>query len=262
MKCVLLGATQGCGLETLLNLTAAGHICYVLCRNPEAFNATLRNRNVDPDTLQPEAGGMKLINPVRGDAFQEADVRALFTTAGDGVDFVLFSLGGRPSFKNPFAPKLMPPAICSRTIAIFLPVFTSIFPNPSNQPRLVVISSSGLGAQGHSDLPMLLKPLYGWLLKDPHADKGEMERLVHAAAGIQHDDFNPTGENQGSLGNVVIIRPALLTDGVAKGTGALKKGDRVPGAWTISRKDVGLFIATECADVDSQWKGRGVTISY
>lgn len=91
MKCVLLGATQGCGLETLVNLTAAGHTCYVLCRNPAAFDATLQARNVDPSLLQ--FGEKKLIIPVQGDAFKEADVRNLFHTAGEGVEFVLFSLG-------------------------------------------------------------------------------------------------------------------------------------------------------------------------
>ena len=90
MKCVLLGATQGCGLETLLNLTAAGHICYVLCRNPSAFDATLKARNINPE-IQFE--GKKLINPVKGDAFKEEDVRDLFQTAGEGVEFVLFSIG-------------------------------------------------------------------------------------------------------------------------------------------------------------------------
>jgi len=136
MKCVLLGATQGCGLETLLNLVKDGHTCYLLCRNPTVFEATLIERNVD---INMASGGGKLINPVKGDAFNEADVRALFETAGQGVDFVLFSLGGRPTFKNPIAPKLQPPAICTRTTAIFLPIFTSFFPNLATQPRLVVI---------------------------------------------------------------------------------------------------------------------------
>jgi len=208
------------------------------------------------------SGGGKLINPVKGDAFNEADVRALFETAGQGVDFVLFSLGGRPTFKNPIAPKLQPPAICTRTTAIFLPIFTSFFPNLATQPRLVVISSNGLGAQGHADLPLTLKPLYGWLLKEPHADKEEMERQVNTAAGITHVDFNPTGEDKGTLGNVVIVRPALLTNGEAKGLQTVNSGKRLFGAYTISRKDVGNFITSECLQPDSPWKGCGVTVAY
>lgn len=75
-------------------------------------------------------------------------------------------------------------------------------------------------------------------------------------------DFNPSGEDRGILGNVVIVRPALLTEGVAKGVDSLRKGDRLSGAWTISRRDVGIFIAKECASADSAWKGKGVTIAY
>jgi len=259
MKCVLLGATQGCGLETLLNLIKDGNVCYVMCRTPSAFEATLKERDVDINITSEEK---KLINPIKGDAFKEADVRALFEAAGQDVELVLFSLGGRPSFKNPFAPKLLPPAICTRTTGIFLPVFTSCFPNPTTQPRLIIISSNGLGAQGHADLPWLLKPLYGWLLKEPHADKEEMERQINTGAGIQHVDFNPMGDDKGMLGNVVIVRPALLTNGEARGLQSVSSGKRLPSAWTISRKDVGLFIATNCVQPDSPWRGSGVTIAY
>ena len=89
-----------------------------------------------------------------------------------------------------------------------------------------------------------------------------MERLVHAAAGIQHVDFNPTGDSQGTLGNVVIVRPALLTYGVARGNANVRKGDRLTAAWTISREDVGGFITEECLDEDSRWRGGGVTLAY
>ncbi|KAF8470823.1 hypothetical protein BDZ91DRAFT_551310 [Kalaharituber pfeilii] len=261
MKCVLLGATRGCGLETLLNLTAAGHECYTLCRSPAQFETTLAERNVDPNAATDKK---KLINLVKGDAFNADDVRKIFEVAGEGVEFVLFSLGGRPTFKNPLSPKLMPPAICSRTINVFLPIFVERFPDPTTQPRLVVISSNGLGHQGHSDLPWLLKPLYGWLLKEPHADKEEMERLVNIGAGIKHVDFNPLGvqDTKLQLGNVVIVRPALLTEGIEKGTANIREGERLSGAWTVSRKDVGAFIAKECALPDSQWRNKGVTIAY
>lgn len=125
-----------------------------------------------------------------------------------------------------------------------------------------MISSNGLGDQGHADLPLTLKPLYGWLLKEPHEDKVEMEKEVHAAAGIQHVDFNPDGNNEGRLGNVVIVRPALLTDGVAKGEeGAVRAGERLEKCWTVSRKDVGWFVAGECLTGD-KWKNKGVTIGY
>ncbi|CAZ81836.1 unnamed protein product [Tuber melanosporum] len=253
MKCALLGATRGCGLETLLNLHRAGHECYILARNSTAAAETLSTQNVPANS--------PLLHIIQGDAFEADDIRKLFTAAGK-VDFVMFSLGGRPSFTNPLSPKLVPPHICTRSMQIFLPIFTEFYPTPATQPRLVVISSNGLGPQGHADLPLALKPLYGWLLKEPHEDKEEMEREVHAAAGIRHVDFNPDGKNEGRLGNVVIVRPALLTDGVAKGEeGAVRAGERLERCWTVSRKDVGWFVAGQCLTGD-QWRNKGVTVGY
>lgn len=94
MKCVLLGATQGCGLETLLKLNEEGYICYVMCRTPSAFEATLKERNVDINKTNEEKE--KLIIPVEGDALEKVDVGALFNIAGDNIDLVLFSLGTDP----------------------------------------------------------------------------------------------------------------------------------------------------------------------
>jgi len=45
------------------------------------------------------------------------------------------------------------------------------------------VSTTGLGQVGHSDLPFLLRGLYGWLLKVPHQDKFEMERMIFEASG-------------------------------------------------------------------------------
>lgn len=88
-----------------------------------------------------------------------------------------------------------------------------------------------------------------------------MEKLINTGAGMHHVDFNPKDEDRGLVGNVIIVRPAFLTDGEAKGVENLRKGERVPGAWTISRKDIGLFITKECLDADSKWRCRGVTVS-
>ena len=89
-----------------------------------------------------------------------------------------------------------------------------------------------------------------------------MERQINTGAGIEHVDFNPTGEDKGMLGNVIIVRPALLTNGEARGLESVNSGKTLPCAWTISRKDVGLFIATNCVQPDSPWRGSGVTVAY
>lgn len=168
-------------------------------------------------------------------------------------------LGGRPNFKNPLSPKLEPPQICTRTITTFLPVFIRRYPDPAAQPRLVVVSSNGLGAQGHRDLPCSLKPLYGWILKEPHEDKEEMERMVNSYAGIQHVDFNPNPEGERKLGSVVVVRPSFLADGERKG--GVRAGERLEGAWTIKRKDVGWWIVEECMPGNDKWRNKGVSVS-
>lgn len=95
MKCVLLGATRGVGLEVLLNLIGKGHSCYVLARNTEGFDGTLAQRGITDKGL---------INVVKGDAFQEKDIENLFQVAGSEVEFVLFSLG---TFLSPLCGDLL-----------------------------------------------------------------------------------------------------------------------------------------------------------
>lgn len=103
-----------------------------------------------------------------------------------------------------------------------------------------------------------MKPMYSWLLKEPHADKEDMERLVNSYAGIQHVDFNPT-PGEVKLGNVVIVRPSLLVDGPVKGK--VRAGESLEGAWTVQRSDVGRFIAVECGPGVDTWRNKGIVVS-
>jgi len=65
---------------------------------------------------------------------------------------------------------------------VFLKVFRTM-PDEVKATKLIVISSSGLGRKGHAALPLLMKPMYGWMLQVPHVDKLVMERLIGRAAG-------------------------------------------------------------------------------
>lgn len=250
MKCVLLGATRGCGLETLHGLYTTGATCHLLARSHSSASAALSARGIDPASPQ--------IHITVGDATSPASMRELFTAAGPGVELIFSSIGGAPSFSNPFRPGMFPEHLCARAMAALLEVYPEFFPPPAH-PRLVVISSSGLGHQGFADLPWLLKPLYGWLLQGVHADKEEMEKLVHSAAGMQHVDFNPQGSGGGVLEDVVIVRPAFLTNG-ERVTGGVRAGERLV-ALTVRRTDVGGFVVEKCLRGD-EFKNRGVTIGY
>lgn len=136
----------------------------------------------------------------------------------------------------------------------------------SNSPIYVPISSTGHSSQ--RDQPLLLIPLYWWLLRVPQADTAVLERVTREAAT----------QTRPSLGGYVMLRPPLLTDGKMKGTSSLrvgwireddiyKKADEGEGAvvvgYTISRLDLAGWIFEELVEGDVQrWKGKCVNLTY
>jgi hypothetical protein len=53
----------------------------------------------------------------------------------------------------------------------------TMMPSPY-PPKIVTISSMGLTKTSHNELLLLLKPMYGYLLAQPHKDKVGAERNV------------------------------------------------------------------------------------
>lgn len=103
-----------------------------------------------------------------------------------------------------------------------------------------------------------------------------METLLHQRYNIVSEDFNPKARVQNNAAfdasKLYIIRPSLLTDGKAKLV--LRSSEStLPSAWTISRKDVGAYIAHNCLLVGEKvaetktkssstaWK-NGLVLSY
>lgn len=155
-------------------------------------------------------------------------------------------------------------------------------PKLSKAPKFVVVSSIGLTKESHANLPFLLKPLYGYLLSAPHADKLGVERVLAHCCGRQWTEEGPdskimTGEqgiwtergrlpSHGGLKEVVIIRQALLTDGEctadkAENSYRVSETDLGNG-YTISRKDVAHFIAEGVVKKWSEYEGKIVNIAY
>jgi len=145
----------------------------------------------------------------------------------------------------------------------------------------------GVGTASHAALPFALRLLYGFLLPAPHRDKLGSERIVAHCAGWDWDvaslgepSDNIMGAGNwkeseglpalGSLKNVVVVRPAMLTDGKCTadnaqdgqkgpyrvGTGELK------GAWTISRSDTAHFVFDLAVNRWEEFQGKRVTIAY
>ena len=154
-------------------------------------------------------------------------------------------------------------------------------------PNIIAISSSGVTRAGHQKLPLLLKPFYGYLLAVPHADKCGAEEILAYCAGWEWEAEDcPGAEVLGrdwkldaelpipaTLKNVVVVRPALLTDGACRAD-AWKEGEHesnkgpykfeedLAGRWTISRKDVAHFVVEKVVRHWDDWKGKRVSVAY
>lgn len=127
------------------------------------------------------------------------------------------------------------------------------------------------------------------MLAAPHKDKLGMEVLAAHAAGWPWDPKNdgepgddvmrgePWGTEwktrkglpaEGTIKRILVIRPALLTDGDCKADKAGRKGEpyraseKELGGYTVSRKDVAHFIAQAVTDKWDQYEGKRVNIGY
>ena len=272
MNVLFFGATHGCGLEALILLLSSSsstNTASVVARYPDAFAKTLQERA--PELTADQAALTAKLNVIKGDALKAAQVTSAFEQAQQRfgkIDAVVFSIGGRPVFsKNPFSPlTLSPESICERASRN---VTDALLALPANvpQPRLIVVSSNGLGKQGHALLPYLMRPLYSYLLPVPHKDKEQMEIHLHHLAGLKSDDFNPTPDAalvaQPKIKQLIIIRPALLLDG--KATKKIRVDENLTGGYSISRADVGFFIYNSCLggpEDKGQYTGKAVTLAY
>ncbi|CAD6968658.1 unnamed protein product [Tilletia controversa] len=278
MKVIFLGATAGCNLHVLLKLIesigpneANNHKAFVLARRPDEFRSIL----LDTHKLAPELLETNVFI-VKGDATSPEDVRALFKQARGGagsttVDAIVSSVGGKLIFSsNPLkAPALSPPNICRDASKVLLEAVQAEWPASASagtgddaQPRIVNVTSNGIGAHAHKNVPFVLKWMYSWMLHEPHADKEEVETLLLRAANLPHPDFNPSPSSTtpATIQRLTLIRPALLTSAAAS-TKTVRAGETLTGAYSVSRADVGRVIWDECL-VGGKWVGQGVTLAY
>lgn len=178
---------------------------------------------------------------------------------------------------------IMPADICTAALLNVIRTIPNNQRSPATQPKILACSSTGITKASHQRLPLPIKIFYGWLIVPPHVDKFCMERLMAYCAGIPFADPNyradllPQGwqklegmPEEGTLKKMVILRPAWLTDGPAKADeqdlkGApyrIHKGDGAKVGWTISRQDVGHFIAENALQKWDEWEGERVSLFY
>lgn len=175
-----------------------------------------------------------------------------------------------------------PPDLCTRSMLNLIRTVPAEQMKPT-PPRLIVVTSNGLDRTGHAALPLVYKPMYSFLLKGPHADKIGLERVTeHASGRVWLVDAEQVGEQilpvgwaagageRGRFQDVLVVRPALLTDGPCRADAAKEVGKQayraeelvLKKAYNVSRRDVAHFIAEQALKDWDRWNGKCVCIAY
>ncbi|KAJ7130180.1 hypothetical protein C8R44DRAFT_829667 [Mycena epipterygia] len=273
LSILTFGASRNIGYFSAVRLLEKGATVTFLLRSPAVF---------DEDALiqgYVKSGKARLL---KGDATNEADTRRAWNEAGV-VDAVFFSVGITPTFhifKGLVFESRNLVTQCMLNVLCTMPTYTD-----APQPKIIVISSTGLTPTAHAALPLLIKPLYS-LLDVPHTDKIGMERAIAYCSGWKWNseaDGEPTSDIMGegwmqrkglpapgTLKDVLVIRPALLTDGQcvadrveAKGKGkSYRVSQEELGGYTISRKDVAHLAVDALARWEEFANKRIVNVAY
>ncbi|MFD2467204.1 NAD(P)-dependent oxidoreductase [Amycolatopsis silviterrae] len=113
-----------------------------------------------------------------------------------------------------------------------------------SQTRFVVVSASGLPAEGDSVFArLLLKPLLGAVLRNGYADLQVMESILHQTPEVRW----------------TIVRPTRLTDKPARDRVRSQVGRDVRGSFQISRANVARYLLD--AAEDESLVGKTVSIA-
>ena len=190
-----------------------------VARTPQKLTDLLSKRGIKEDITQ-----SKLVI-IQGNAKdQEAVSKVLVDESGKVADKIIFGIGthsshfpSRPYSKliqpltptpggtpkltpNPLKPTLDDPVVCQSSMSTILSSVRAIFTSPSyhGQARPLVTAISTTGMSAKRDIPLLMIPLYHWLLAVPHADKKVMEEEVEKAKA------------EGVIREYVIVKPSLL----------------------------------------------------
>ncbi|KAJ7163552.1 hypothetical protein C8R43DRAFT_989975 [Mycena crocata] len=272
MNILAVGASRpgNIGYYSAIRLLEKGATVTFLLRSPAVFDGD--------STIQKfvRSGNVRL---VKGDATNELDTKRAWDEAGM-VDVLMFSVGGTPSFTlRGFV--IHPHNLvtqCMLSILCTMPTYSDAL-----QPKIVIVSGGSLTPAAMAALPLLLKPVYA-MITVPRLDKLGMERVVSHCAGWSWDTAEPTadimgGEDwmqrkglpaKGSLKHVLIIRPALLTDGECVADKLAAQGNgKAPyivseddlSRYTMSRKDAAHFLVSALNRWD-EFENKRVNIAY
>ncbi|KAF9458771.1 hypothetical protein BDZ94DRAFT_1200535, partial [Collybia nuda] len=277
---LVIGGSRNIGYVATLKFLSLGANATFLLRSPSVFDQDVHIQGYV------KSGKVRL---VKGDALNETDVQRAWNEASavGTVDVLLFTVGGEPKFHPTKGFVISPVNLVTQCLLNAL----CTMPRTSPQPRIIAITSVGLTRTSHAALPLALKALYSFFLASPHKDKIGVERIMAHCAGWEWDtreDGNPgeaimgpgdwktrTGlPEAGTLKRVLVIRPAMFTDGESVGDKGAQEGKKGKGkepyrvseaeigGYTISRKDVAHFVVDAVTNRWDEFEGRRINICY
>jgi hypothetical protein len=223
MNVLVLGGSRNIGYFAALRLLGQGAIVTFLLRSLAVFDG---DKEMYPYIASKKA------NLFKGDALVEDDVRFAWEEASrlspnNTIDLVLFTIGG--TLKYVYGKGFVLTPAENLVTASLQNVLCATPVASSPQTRFIVITSSGITRDSHQALPWVLKAFYTYALDAPHQDKLGAERLLAHCAGWPWSDEKqgvplseilggdwkerPGMPAPGSLKNLLVVRPVLLTNG-------------------------------------------------
>ncbi|KAF8834579.1 hypothetical protein BDN67DRAFT_1047124 [Paxillus ammoniavirescens] len=216
---------------------------------------------------------------VQGDALIKDDVQRAWNEAAKGddkpINLLLFTVGSPTATFDLRKGMLILPL--NLVIQALLNVFET---TPPSDPKFIAITSTGVTKELYRALLLLLRIVYGYLIPQPHRDKRGAEQIFTHVADWPWDERDDVGADilvedwshrvcpRGQYKNILVIRPAWLTDGASladqtPGKQAYRvKDGNMKGAYTISRSDVSHLIVETAVKHWDEWTGRCVSIAY
>ena len=244
------GATGGCTLQALTLALKAGNECTALARTPSKLTDLLIKKDVPRATIDSN------LHITQGDVRDVPTVKASLTVNGHPAEIILSGIGAT-SLSELSSSSL---DLCKTAVSNILAALTELkAEGKSNKPLLVALGSTGM-TEGNtpSDLPFLMKPMYKFMLANPHRDKKQMETAIYEHIALP--------ENEHVIRGFVLPRPSFLTNGAARGGSKVRVGfeDKPAVGYTISRDDVGLWLFENLIDGKETEKfvGHLPTITY
>ncbi|KAI0765580.1 hypothetical protein BC629DRAFT_1596693 [Irpex lacteus] len=270
-----VGASRNIGYFASLRLLRKGATVTFLLRSQNAFK--------DDAEMQGYVQAGKAIL-VQGDALSSDDVARGWAAAQAAsptsqVDLAIFTLGGTPTITLKGA-IISPPDLCTRSL---LNLIRTTPQSLRATVKLLVVTSTGVTRESHDNLPS----------PGSHSTPG-MERVLSHCIGEQWADPEPEDDilgrgwaaqegtpGEGALKHVVVIRPALLTDGECLADKHEAKSLKKPhkprkvaykfgtdeelgkhNGYTVSRKDVAHFMVEEAIPGWDRFEGKRVNVCY